>query len=323
MPEHHFAQFVRILGKGKTGSRSLEFAEAREAMGCILRGEVEDVQLGAFLMLLRVKEESPEELAGFVSAVREYIQAPAVSVDLDWASYAGKRRQQPWYLLAALTLAKAGYRVLMHGAAGHTEGRVYSEQALDALGYHACSNWPDAEAALAEHNFAFVPLRAFCAPLQDIIDLKTLFGLRSPVNTLTRLINPCAAPYSLQSIFHPAYADSHQTAAQQLGQANAAVFKGEAGEAERRPEADLILHLIQNGISSIEEWPRLVSGRQEKLESLPTQDLIAVWRGERDDPYGELAITGTIAITLRLLGEADTADEAHQRAAQLWQKRHH
>ncbi len=321
MTEHLFAQYVRILGKGKTGSRALTFEEAQQAMAMILRGEVEDIQLGAFLMLLRVKEESPEELAGFVSAVREHIGAPELAVDLDWASYAGKRRQQPWYILAALALANAGYRIVMHGAAGHTEGRVYSQHTLAALGHEACTDWTQAEAALATSNFAFVPLQTFCAPLQRIIDLKRFFGLRSPVNTLTRLINPCAANYSLQSIFHPAYADSHQAAALRLGQANAAVFKGEAGEAERRPEADLRLHLIENGKAGIEEWPRLVSGRQEKLEQLPLEQLRAVWLGDAKDEYGELAVIGTIAIVLRLLGKVANADEAHRQAADLWQLR--
>ena len=69
--EHPFAQFVRILGKGKRGARNLTREEAREAMGMLLDGKVEDTQLGAFLMLLRHKEESPEELAGFTEALRE------------------------------------------------------------------------------------------------------------------------------------------------------------------------------------------------------------------------------------------------------------
>jgi len=138
--EHPFAQYVRILGKGKTGSRSLNADEAYAAMGMIMRGEVEDVQLGAFLMLLRVKEESCEELAGFVRAIRETLNAPVIAADLDWASYAGKRRQQPWYLLAALALADSGLRVFMHGAAGHTVDRVYSGQVLNALG-ERCGSW--------------------------------------------------------------------------------------------------------------------------------------------------------------------------------------
>ena len=59
--EHHFAQFIQILGKGKKGARSLTREEAQQAFGMILRGEAEPMQIGAFLMLLRVKEEDAEE----------------------------------------------------------------------------------------------------------------------------------------------------------------------------------------------------------------------------------------------------------------------
>ncbi|MBR9883045.1 MAG: glycosyl transferase, partial [Oceanospirillales bacterium] len=46
--EHPFAQYVRILGKGKKGSRSLTRDEARDAMGMILDGGIRPEQLGAF-----------------------------------------------------------------------------------------------------------------------------------------------------------------------------------------------------------------------------------------------------------------------------------
>lgn len=89
--EHKFAPFVRILGKGKNGTRSLSREEAAEAMGMILDGQVRPEQLGAFLMLLRVKEEAPEELAGFADAVRaRYSVGRELHVDLDWSTYAGK-----------------------------------------------------------------------------------------------------------------------------------------------------------------------------------------------------------------------------------------
>ena len=68
--EHAFAEFIRILGKGKKGSRPLTQDEAYRAMSMILAGKVLPVQLGAFLMLMRIKEETPEELAGFVLAGR-------------------------------------------------------------------------------------------------------------------------------------------------------------------------------------------------------------------------------------------------------------
>ncbi len=73
---HPFARFINILGRGKTLTRSLTIEEAEEAMAMILRGETLPEQLGAFLMLLRVKEESPAEIAGFVRAARALTRRP-------------------------------------------------------------------------------------------------------------------------------------------------------------------------------------------------------------------------------------------------------
>ena len=319
--EHPFAPYVRILGKGKTGSRSLSREEARAAMGMILRGEATSAQLGAFLMLLRVKEESADELAGFVEAARADIAAPAIAVDLDWSSYAGKRRQLPWFLLSALTLADSGQRVFMHGAGGHTRGRLYTEAVLAALGIEPALSWPEVERALATRRFAFMPLRALCPPLQAMIDLRNELGLRSPVHTLVRLLNPLAATHSIQSIFHPPYALRHQQAAADLGQPHAAVFKGEGGEVERKPEAVCTVYSVHNGVLSEEVWPRLVEGRQEQPEALAVEHLRAVWRGDARDAYGELAISATLAIALRLLGQADNPEQALALAGRYWDRR--
>ena len=123
--EHPFAQYIQILGKGKRGARDLTLQEAEQAMTMILSNQVEPVQLGAFLMLMRVKEETPEEIAGFVRAAKQVINVPEPSarVDLDWSSYAGKRRQLPWFILSTLALAGQGVRVFIHGASCHTAAR--------------------------------------------------------------------------------------------------------------------------------------------------------------------------------------------------------
>ena len=320
-PEHPFAEYVRILGKGKTGTRSLTGEEAEAAMGMILRNEVEDIQLGAFMMLLRVKEESPEELLGFVKAVRNEIPSPTFTVDLDWASYAGKRRQLPWYLLAALALADSGTKVFMHGAGGHTIGRLYSEHALRYMGETIAENWQQAEQSIADNNFVFMPLTSFSPVLQRIVDFRNHFGLRSPVHTLARLINPCNADYSLQSIFHPAYGESHQLAANQLAQKHAAVFKGEAGEVERKPEARTVVRYVNDGELSEETWPALLNGRQEKLESLNLDICIEHWQGKQQNEYGEQAVLGTLAIALKMMGKAHTQQQAFELAKDVWQAR--
>jgi anthranilate phosphoribosyltransferase len=321
--EHPFAQYVRILGKGKTGTRSLTREEAYAAMAMILDGEVEDVQLGAFLMLLRVKEESHEELSGFVAAVKDHISPPdkTISADLDWSSYAGKKRQLPWFLLSCFCLADQGIRIFMHGASGHTAGRLYTEHVLTELGVRLDQSWNQVEQSLDSASFSFMPLQAFCPELKRIIDLRNQLGLRSPVHTLSRLLNPINAPCSIQSIFHPSYANSHQQAALDLGQTHAAVFKGEGGEIERKPEADCLVKRVSEGELIDEQWPRLLQGRQQQPEELDINDLLKVWREQAEDDYAHQAIIGTMAIALQLLGKAPEQAQALSLANNYWQAR--
>ncbi|UIZ56603.1 glycosyl transferase family protein [Acinetobacter sp. SCLZS86] len=320
--EHPFAQFIRIIGKGKTGARSLTYDEAYQAFSMILRNEVLDVQLGAFLMLLRVKEESVEELAGFVQATRDQLQFKPLQVDLDWSSYAGKRRHYPWFLLAALTLAKHGYKVVMHGASGHTINRLYTEQALQYLDYPICQNDLEVEQQLAQCNFAYLPLDVISPILSELINLRNVMGLRSPIHTLARLINPFNAKATMQAIFHPAYRSSHQQAAFQLGYQNSAVIKGEGGEFERNPDAKTLICGIKNGALYEHELPKLTDNRSPVEEELDLAVFKAVWLGQHTHEYGEVAITETMGIALYTMGVCDDYAAAMQNAQQLWQNRH-
>ena len=317
-PEHPFAQFVRILGKGKRGARNLTREEARDAMGMLLDGKVEDTQLGAFLMLLRHKEESAEEMAGFAEAVRARLQAPAIQVDLDWPSYAGKKRHLPWFLLAAKALANSGIRILLHGGGPHTAGRMYSEQLLETLHIPLCRNWDSVEQALAHQHLAFIPLGDWMPQLQRMIDLRNILGLRSPIHSLARILNPLGARCGLQSIFHPGYQAVHREASQLLGD-SAVVIKGEGGEIEINPDATSHLYGTANATNWDEEWPALSPQRHVKPESLQPAHLSAFWRGEVADDYGQLAVISTMALALRALGEP--REQALERAAQMWAAR--
>lgn len=320
--EHPFAQYVRILGKGKVGSRSLSREEAFEAMTLILEEEVRPEQLGAFLMLLRVKEESPEELQGFVQAVNEVSSVPeTLQVDIDWSTYAGKRNHLPWYFLSALCLAGAGYRIAMHGARGHTAGRVYVEDMLHLFGLKSCHNWLDAELELQHCNLAYIPIDMISPVLAEIIELRNVLGLRSPVHTLCRMLNPLNAPYRIDGVFHPAYAPMHQRTAKLLGQNNSVTVKGDGGEAEIKPDSDCALQWVKNGEYVDEIWPRLMPKRLVKEAQLNPRDLLAVWRGAMDHEYGEAAITETIAVCLQLMDKAPSVEDARAQATSLWAAR--
>ena len=316
--EHPFAQYIRILGKGQKGSRELTREEAHDAMGMLLDGKIEDVQLGAFMMLLRYKEETADELAGFTQAVQERVQAPAIKVDLDWPTYAGKRRQLPWYLLAVKTLAQSGIRILLHGGGQHTSGRMYTEDLLDSLLIPHCEDWAQVATALDQHNLAYIGLGQWMPRLQRCIDLRDTMGLRSPVHSLARLLNPLKAQCVLQSIFPPGYQPIPQQANVLLGQ-HALVIKGDGGEIEVRPDTDGILLGASDGQAWDEPWPATI-GRQVKAQTLEAERLLRVWQGDETDLYGEQAIIGTIALGLRGLGRSHEA--AMQQATALWQERH-
>ena len=244
------------------------------------------------------------------------------NVDLDWSSYAGKKRQLPWFLLAALRLASAGWRLMMHGGEGHTEGRVYTSAALGALGLSADNDLVGAARRLERENFAYVTVDRISPQLDDMLGLKPILGLRSPVNSFARMLNPFAAPVMLQGVFHPAYMHLHRNAGRLLSQKTMAVFRGEGGEIERRPSKPCEVFALNDGAYSEIRWPvRLADPRKEADDTMDLGRLGAVWRGEIVDEYADATVTGTLAIALHALGAATDIASAEGMADELWRTR--
>lgn len=322
-PEHPFATYVRIIGKGKHTHRSFTYEEAYAAFSHILRGEVEDIQLGAFLLLMRVKGEEAQEMAGFAKAVQDFIQAPSIAVDIDWPSYAGKHKQQPWYLLAAFLLAANGHRIFMHGSSYQGSSRLFTSTVLDSLGIAPSHHWIAVEKQLEKCGFAYGPLNHICAPLDQLFSWRPLLGVRSPANSLVKLVNPLRASLSLQSVFHPAYLEIHQQAALLLQHRHSLVMKGEGGELEFRPDADNRLFLLDGDRTWVDKWSRSQAQRQPDLDSsqLSAQVLRDVWNGKTVDPYGINAVLGTVAMILFGLGRCSSRSEAWELASHYWQQR--
>jgi anthranilate phosphoribosyltransferase len=242
--KRRFAGFVATLGRGPGRSRALTRAEARDAMAMVLAGQADPHQVGAFLMLLRYRGEDPEEISGLVEAARDAagVPYPGLAADLDWPSYgSGKTRGAPWFLLAALALARSGVQVLMHGSNSFSGG-VPVATALPALGMAAASSAAEAARQIAGTNFAYLPLRAFAPGLDALLELRKLFGLRSPVNTVARLLDPARAGAGVDGVFHPPYVAVHLGVAERLCRPRLLVVKGAGGEAERTPAKPATAH---------------------------------------------------------------------------------
>jgi anthranilate phosphoribosyltransferase len=322
--DHPFAPFIRILGKGPSLSRDLTEAEMADAAAMIMAGAVEPVQLGAFLCLLRIRSETPGEIAGFARAARATLHLPEdpPSVDLDWPCYAGKQRRLPWFVLSALLLAQSGVRVFLHGLDGHTPGRVWAPDALAALGIAPAGSLREAAAQLHSRNLAYLPLDHLCPRLRELMAFRSLLGLRSPVHTIVRHLNPFDAPCQIMGVAHPLYRGLHQGAARLLGLRQFAVFKGDGGEAERVPEKPCQVSGLAAGEPTEETWaPMLAEPRREADTALDVALLPRLWSGTLRDPVAEAAVVGTAAVALRAMGRADTQDDAEVQAMALWQDR--
>ena len=308
---HDFAPYVRILGRGPGKSRSLTRDEARHALGMVLRGEATREQVGAMLMLLRYRGEAADEMAGLVEAAREHARLPWIfhrQVDLDWPSYAdGRTRGLPWYLLSALLLARAGLRVLMHGPL-NGPGRVALVESLQHLGLS-----PGIE-SLTSTGFAFVPLETICPALADLLALRGVLGLRSPLNTVCRLLNPADARGGVDGVFHPNYIAVHVGTAALLGR-SVSVLKGGGGEAEWSGAKPLILTTPRGE----QTWPAL--GTIGKPDSTSAEDLKAVWERRKADPSGEATVIATAAVALYAAGRDANPAVCVGEARSLWQNR--
>ncbi len=319
MNDHPFARFIRPLGRGRRARRDLEREEAREAFAMILAGEVHPEQLGAFLMLLRVKEETPGEVAGMVEAARARLPGPppVPAGAMDWPSYAGKRRRAPWFVLAQRLLAANGRPVFCHGRSGG-DARLYTRTVYEALGLPVASTVDEVGAVLAEAGLCYVELADLDPALEGLFALRPLLGLRSPVNTVARMLNPLRLP-SLQGIFHPGFAPIHQQAGALLGD-TLVVFRGEGGEGEVRPDGETRLYGHDGGLWEA-PWPPLLAQRPVRPAQWSLQDVCNLWHGVSQDPYGQAAVIASGAVALRLLDATLSIEAAIECMRRWWEAR--
>lgn len=161
-------------------------------MGRILSGEVAPEVTGALLMLMRYRGENADEIAGFVDALRART-APwqDVSAAVDWPSYAaGKSRGAPWFLISAKLLAMAGYPVLIHGWNAEAETALSVRIGAASLDIPTVHSTKAARQALQDGRIAYAPLEAIDQAAYEVLRLRDVLGLRSPINTALRAWNP-------------------------------------------------------------------------------------------------------------------------------------
>ncbi len=234
------SQYIKEIGRGKDGARSLTREQAADLLGQVLDGAVSDLEVGGFCLAMRIKGETAEEMAGFLDAAHQRLHRLPDNglATVVLPSYNGARKLPVLTPLLALLLARRGAAVLVHGTATE-DRRVSSASVFDALGIKASDRVP----ALDAGELAYVPTEVLSPGLKRLLDVRRAVGLRNPAHSLVKLMNPCAGrAFVVGSYTHPEYASS-MAATWALTGAHALLLRGTEGEpvadARRTPRMEV------------------------------------------------------------------------------------
>ncbi len=246
---------IQLLLDGHHLSR----ADARELMGSIMDGEATQAQIAGFLVALRTKGETADEIAGFAEAMREHVVpvTPQRSPVVDIVGTGGDGAHTfNISTAAALVAAAAGAAVAKHGnrAASSQAG---SADVLEELGI-ALEQPPERIAlSIDDLGFGFMFARAHHPAMRFVAPVRQEIGIRTVFNVLGPLANPAGACDGVFGVYSPALVPLFAEALAELGARRAFVVHGDGGLDELSPSGpSLVAEIVDGDVSEWELDPR-------------------------------------------------------------------
>ncbi len=210
--------------------RDLSEQQAAEVLAEIMHGDVSEIQIAAFLIALRTKGETVEELAGLAGTMRELAaHVPTERHDLlDTAGTGGGRCTFNVSTTAALVAAGAGCAVAKHGNRSATSSSG-SADLLEALGARIDLG-PEAVArCIEEAGFGFMFAPAHHQATRFVVPVRSELAVRTIFNFLGPLTNPAGADRQLIGVADASFLETIAGALARLGVHRALVVAGEDG----------------------------------------------------------------------------------------------
>jgi anthranilate phosphoribosyltransferase len=212
------------------GYGDLSSDDAAAVLAEIMSGHASEVQIGAFMIALRMKGETVDELAGLARTMRAFAASvPARHEDLlDTAGTGGGRRTFNVSTTAAIIAAGAGCTVAKHGNRSAT-GLSGSADLLEALGARIDLDPASVACCIDEIGFGFMFAPAHHPATRYVIPVRRELAVRTVFNFLGPLTNPAGATRQLLGVYDPAHLPKLAGALAQLGTRHALLVCGEDG----------------------------------------------------------------------------------------------
>lgn len=247
-------QLISKIGKGLKGAKDLTWDEAKSALNAIIEGQATDVQVGAFLMAMRIKTESIGELASFTTTARHWappIHLPHPNNMVDVPLYGEKHHTFHVIVAASLVAASAGAGIFMHGVE-NPQIAYDLPQVLRFLKLPMAHTAAEAIDQVSLRPWVYMDLAGYHAPLTKLLDLRREFGLQNLSHQVARLLNPARIASQFIGISHPPYLDKMVEALNMLEAKRALIIQGVEGFPELSISAPSMARELRSGhISSL------------------------------------------------------------------------
>ncbi len=278
-------------------------AEAEEVLGLVMAGEASDTQIAGFLIALRTKGETPDELAGLAQAMRAHATRVETGRDdlLDTAGTGGGRTTFNVSTTAALIAHAAGCAVAKHGNRSAT-GLSGSADVLEALGARLDVPPEHVARCIQAAGFGFMFAPAHHGATRYVVPVRKELAVRTIFNFLGPLTNPAGATRQLIGVSDASMLDVMAQALARLGAVRALVVSSEDGLDELSTSAPTTVVEV-NG-ARIERYtispadcglpeapPEAVGGGRPDENAATTRSILAGEQG----PHRDLAVLNAAA----------------------------
>jgi anthranilate phosphoribosyltransferase len=307
--------FKPLIAKVATGA-SLTRAEAMTAFDAMLSGEVTPAQMGGFLMALRTRGETAEEITGAVEAMRAKmlrIKAPNGAVDVvgTGGDNSGSYNVST---LAAIIVAACGAPVAKHGNRA-ASSRSGAADTLNALGVKIGIAPEAVERCIREAGIGFMMAPTHHAAMRHVGPTRVELGTRTIFNLLGPLSNPAGVRRQLIGVFSSAWLEPMAEVLRNLGAERVWIAHGADGLDEMSTAAPTaIVELDRGRIRSFEITPEQFGLKRAHGPDLKGGDaahnaaaLTAVLEGAKN-PYRDIALLNA-AGALVVVGKAGDVGE--------------
>ena len=297
------------------GGTPLNFADAREAFEIIMSGEATPSQIGGFLMALRVRGETVDEISGAVETMRAKmlpVEAPADAIDIvgTGGDASGTYNVST---CAAFIVAGCGVPVAKHGNRA-LSSRSGAADSLAALGVDIEIGPERIAACIAEAGVGFMFAPAHHAAMRHVGPTRVELGTRTIFNLLGPLSNPAGIKRQLVGVFSLDWVEPIAHVLKQLGTERAWVVHGEGLDEMTTAGTTHVAALEEGAIRTFTVTPEEVGLPRADMGALKGGDaehnaraLRAVLEGERN-AYRDISVlnaAGALVVASKADGLAD------------------